>query len=134
MYLELKLLGLRPMAKVVGFQEPCRLQSSRNGPHGTMRNQDRLTHHEGVGPYQTGSGRSVARTRGFSPLSLSCTAASLRTLFRALLPQQCHTIIGVSTHQRFVPWRLLSCCSMHRSGGQMGAKALGLPRLQTVYP
>ena len=125
MYPELKLLGLRPVAKVVGFQKPWPLQSSQGTrvagrPHGAMRNQDRLAHHEGVDPYQTGSGRSVARTCGFSPLSLSCTAASLRTLFRARLPQQCHTIVGVSTLVRFVPWRLLSCGTTPRAGCQTG--------------
>ena len=151
MYPELKLLGLRLVADVVGFQKPCPLQSSRNGLLGRMKNQDRLAHHEGVDPYQTGSGRSVARTCGFSPLSLSCTAASLRTLFRARLPQQCHTIVGVSTLVRFVPWRLLShgattpraCQAACAEAGSRQrrdsalpptANAGGLPRLKAVHP
>jgi hypothetical protein len=124
MYPELKLLGLRPVAKAVGFQKPCPVASSRSGPRGPMRSQDRLAHHEGVVPHKTGSGRSVARTCRLSRLNLSSTATSSPTLFPARRPQHTDTMIGVSTHDGVSSLgRTLSCCSTNRSGGQLWAKA-----------
>ena len=139
MYPELKLLGLRPVAKVVGFQKPCPLQSSQGTrvvgrPLGRTKSQDRLAHRKGVRPNQTGSGRAAARTCGLSPLSLSCTTTSLRTLFRARLPEQTRTILGVSTPRRFVPWRVLSRCSTNHCGGQTRAKALQGARFLSRTP
>jgi hypothetical protein len=144
MYPELKFLGLRPVAKVVGFQKPCPLQSSRNGPRGPMSNQDRLAHHKGVVPHTIGSGRSVARTCRFSRLNLPGTATSLPTLCRAP-SQRTGMMVGVSTHDGASSLgRMLSCCSTEQRGRQMraeapkgntlppGAEAPGLPRLKAV--
>ena len=81
-----------------GFQKPYPVASNQDGPHGAMRKQDRLPHHEGLDPYQTG-----IRALGHSHPAVLPPYPVLRACgppyALALQPSNTdRTIVGVSTH------------------------------------
>jgi hypothetical protein len=80
---ELKLLGLRPVAKVIGFQEPCPVAVQ---PEWTSRPHDKPRppgHPRVDDPIRLESGRSVTRTWRLSRLIQPCGPTLLPTLLPA---------------------------------------------------